>query len=139
MRGPFHSRAFTALLLAVVLCGKLLVPSGWMPVSTQAGLTIMLCSGDGPAQAWVDSAGKLHHGHKPNDSTKGDGTKDHSSGKDPCPYGALTAPAAIPAALALAAPPLPSAPAVPPPARAVAVGRGLAAPPPPATGPPVSA
>ncbi len=135
MKGAFHSRAFTALLLAVVLCGKLLVPSGWMPVSTQGGLTIMLCSGDGPAEAWVDDAGKLHQGHKPGDGPK---SSDHD-GKDPCPYGALTAPVDTPAAVALAARLAPTAPVIQPLTKAIAVGHGLAAPPPPSTGPPVSA
>lgn len=134
MRGAFHSRVLTALLLAVLLCGKLLVPSGWMPVQTQRGLTIMLCSGNGPAEAWVDEAGQLHQGHKP-----GDGGKGEPGAKDPCPYGALNVPVDVPAALALAAPLAPTSAVIPPLTRAVAVGRGLAAPPPPATGPPVSA
>lgn len=135
MKGALHSRAFTALLLAVVLCGKLLVPSGWMPVSTQGGLTVVLCSGDGRTEAWVDQAGTLHEGLKPGDGSKGN---DHD-GKDPCPYGALAAPVDTPETLALAAPLAPTAPVTPLDRATIAVGRGLAAPPPPSTGPPVSA
>ncbi|MFC3173089.1 hypothetical protein ACFOD9_02370 [Novosphingobium bradum] len=124
------SRALVALLLAVLLAGRMVVPTGWMPVRTGEGFAIMLCSGSGAGQAWVDTAGKLHQGHKP---------EGKSEAKDPCPYGAISAPAALPAAPQLAAlAPVPSpapAPALP----GVAVGRGLAAPPPPATGPPLSA
>ena len=125
------SRALVALLLAVLLAGRLVVPTGWMPVRTDSGgFSIMLCSGTGPTEGWIDSAGQLHKGHKP---------AGQSESKDPCPFGAITAALTLPVVAALA-PLAPLALAVPAlPLRTVAVGRGLAAPPPPATGPPHSA
>ena len=126
------SRALVALLLAVLLAGRMVVPAGWMPVRTAQGITVTLCSGSGlaGAEGWIDAAGKLHRGAKP---------AGHAEPKDPCPFGAISAPAALPAAPALPAlaPALGALiPALP---LAVAIGRGLAAPPPPATGPPHSA
>jgi len=125
-----HSRALVALLLAVLLAGRLAVPAGWMPVRTDTGFAIMLCSGTGPSEGWIDAAGKLHRGHKPSGE---------SEAKDPCPFGALTAALALPAAPALAVIALPALAALPLFSPAVAIGCGLAAPPPPATGPPASA
>lgn len=125
------SRALVALLLAVLLAGRLIVPTGWMPVRTsEGGFTIMLCSGSGPAEGWIDNTGQLHKGHKP---------QGQSESKDPCPFGAITAAVTLPAAPALAAALPAPAPASPRPGHAVTVGHGLAAPPPPATGPPLSA
>lgn len=120
-------------MLAVILLGKVLVPAGWMPVAAERGITFMLCSGDGmsaaPVEAWIDASGKIHKGHKDSGNQS----------KDPCPYGALTATATTPAAVAFAAPlVLPASIVLPRPAE-VTVGHGLAAPPPPATGPPAFA
>jgi hypothetical protein len=126
------SRALVALLLALLLAGRMVVPTGWMPVRTEQGLTIMLCSGSGSGEAWVDAAGKLHRGRNPAQGGKGEP-------KDPCPFGAISAPAALPAGPVLAAlAPIPAQAPAPAP-RVVTIGRGLAAPPPPATGPPYSA
>jgi hypothetical protein len=131
MRALLRSRALSALLLAAVLLGRLLVPGGWMPERTAQGFAIAMCSGSGPMQAWLDQGGHLHSGKpdKPND--------DHA--KDPCPYGALSAAGQVPAGPAAEAPVLAAVEAPAQPARAVAIGRGLAAPPPFATGPPLSA
>ena len=117
-------------LLAVVMLGKLLVPGGWMPVQTARGIEMTLCSGAAPMRLWLDDAGKLHKGEQPG----------HDSGpKDPCPFGALAAPVQPGAAPLLAAVQVTATPAPRLAAAATAVGRGLAAPPPPATGPPYSA
>ena len=133
MRILRSSRALAALLLAILLAGRMAVPAGWMPVRTADGFSVMLCSGSGPAgggQAWVDSSGTLHHGQKP---------AGHGETKDPCPFGAVSAPVAL--AMAPAIPPLlpAAAPPAAPPPQSRPKGRGLAAPPPPATGPPLSA
>lgn len=125
------SRALASLVLAAALLGKLLVPGGWMPVQADGhGVRIILCSGDGPLDAWLDATGKVHKGKLPSDS---------KGARDTCPYGALSAPADLPLVLALPAPALTGPAPQRLPEIAVAVGRGLAAPPPPATGPPHSA
>jgi hypothetical protein len=119
------------LLLVAALLGKVLAPAGWMPVATAQGFTFMLCSDQGQTQAWVDGSGRLHRGEAPGPA--------QPAAKDACPYGALAAAAALPDAPALAAhlPAGTRAPALRP--AGVTIGRGLAAPPPPATGPPHSA
>ena len=122
--------AFLALaLLAVVL--KVMIPAGFMPsAETRNGLpfALVLCTGDGAKIVQPGDALDARHGDK------GD-----KAGHDaPCPFaaqGAAAPPPSVVAAIdidlvAYAAPILP-------PARALAPGRGLAAPPPPPTGPPV--
>lgn len=125
-----NSRALVALLLTVLLAGRMVVPTGWMPVRTAEGLTIMLCSGADAGEAWVDAGGKLHHGQQP---------KSKGETGDPCPFGTISAPAALPTGPALAVAQPEPIPAPARPLQAVAIGRGLVAPPPPATGPPHSA
>lgn len=119
-------------LLLCVLLGALMlrviVPQGWMPIATGTGWHIAPCSGTGPMEMAAD-----HHraGHQAPAHPDGDGG--HG-----CAFASL--------ALALHEPPLPSLAPPPPPAPliaarispAVGIGRGLAAPPPPATGPPLA-
>jgi hypothetical protein len=130
MRGLFHSRALTALLLAVLLAGRLVVPTGWMPVAAERGIAFVLCSSEGPAPAWIDASGKLHKG-------KQDGEGHRSA--ESCPFAAFSAPLDLAAGPDLATPAIPVARSVMGHAAANTVGHGLAAPPPPATGPPLSA
>ena len=135
MRALLRSRALATVLLAAVLLGKLLVPGGWMPVQTGRGVAVMLCSGTGPMDGWVDAAGKVHIGKQPT----GKAPARDGGAKDPCPYGALHAPALLDLAPETAPVLVADTAPVPPARLAVAVGRGLAAPPPPSTGPPHSA
>lgn len=134
-------RGANALLLALVgaaLMARALVPAGWMPVGTAHGLTIELCSGRTPggdaqqlgaAQALLDAALA--------------GTADHKGKSDaseqPCAFAGLAHAAPPPAATPAPPAPLADAPEVPPFALVAAIGRGLTAPPPPATGPPLTA
>lgn len=119
--GP--AAALPLLLLALAL--RMLVPAGWMPAADGRG--IELCTGMGVVKAWVDADGRIHRDapapEKPD---------------QPCTFAGLSAPllagagpvqlAAIPAMAAhLGERPL-----------LVRVGQGLAAPPPPATGPPAT-
>ncbi|MES2441785.1 MAG: hypothetical protein V4574_03075 [Pseudomonadota bacterium] len=124
---PLRDRIAVALL-ALALVARVLVPAGWMPAEGR-GLAITLCSGGSAVAAWVDAAGKVHKGdHQPA------GAPDH-----PCAFAGLGAPmlggevfpAILPASASDEAASLALTPA--------AVGRGLAAPPPPATGPPATA
>jgi hypothetical protein len=115
-------------LLALALVVRVLVPAGWMPAQGN-GLAITLCSGSGAVAAWVDADGKI----RKQDPAKG-AMPDH-----PCAFAGLGAPMlggelSTPALLRPAprdeVAALHLAPA--------AIGKGLAAPPPPATGPPAT-
>lgn len=125
-------RPFALALIALALTVRALIPTGWMPVVGEKGFAITICAGGEMQTMWMDGQGKLH---KADPSKKKDGG---TSGQD-CPYASLTA-AAIPALSGYAA-------IVPVPAESeraglpgeVAIGHGLAAPPPPATGPPLTA
>ena len=102
-----------------------------MPVVNAAGgIEIAVCNGQGPGDMMVLSPdGTLHH----NAPAKG------QAGDHPCAFAGLGIADAPPPLLAVAAPAF-TAPAVPTPDRVRLVpGRGLAAPPPPATGPPALA
>lgn len=137
-------RGANALLLALVgaaLMARALVPAGWMPVRTASGLAIELCSGRTPggdaqqvgaAQALLDAAlaGTADRaGHK--------GKSDSS--EQPCAFAGLAHAAAPPADISTPPAPIADAPEVTPFALTAAIGRGLTAPPPPATGPPLTA
>jgi hypothetical protein len=116
------------LLAVLALAIRILVPAGYMPADGK-GLQITLCTGDGMVAAWVDGQGNLHKGEK-----APEGKGDH-----PCAFagvGAL-AEAGSPAD-ALEPPALISHAQPARPDRAVP-GRGLAAPPPRQTGPPLFA
>jgi len=121
--------ALALFLFACALLLRVVVPGGWMPTTGADGLVrITMCTGMGPVEAWLDADGKLHD----TSPAKGEPKTDQ-----PCAFAGLIAPALDPAPVA-------------PPFRAtaerdrlpafatneVAIGRGLAAPPPPPTGPP---
>lgn len=116
-------------LLALALAMRVLVPAGWMPAAGQ-GLAITLCSGEGAVTAWVDADGKIHK-HDPAQGSMAD---------HPCAFAGMGAP--------MLGGDLPAPPAMLPAPRdeiariaqaPAAIGQGLAAPPPPATGPPATA
>jgi hypothetical protein len=117
--------------LPLILCALLVrmtVPAGWMPSVDGAGIThISLCTGAGTQEAWIDSKGVIH---------KSDPAPTQHS-DHPCVFSGLSAALDAPT-LTTIDPPVSVAIVATTLARAVAsVGRGLAAPPPPATGPPV--
>lgn len=116
-----------ACLLAFALLAKLLVPAGWMPV-TDSRLRIELCSGMGAVTAWVDEAGNVHK-DKPASPKAQD---------KPCTFAAASASVALPFAGAAALPAIIPANLVFRAAGEVRIGQGLAAPPPPPTGPPAN-
>lgn len=124
-RGQGRGRIALAFAVAALFM-RLLVPAGWMPAS-ERGLAITLCTGTGAQQAWVDGQGKIHKG-KP-----GEGQADH-----PCVFAGVAALLDLPSGIDLPAAPLVFA-AAPPlfAGTVVAIGHGLAAPPPPSTGPPI--
>lgn len=125
--------------LALVLCALLiraLLPSGLMVAATPAGaLTVTLCSGRGPVEVLVDDQGRLINPDVIASSGAGDhGDGDRARHDAPCAFAGLLAPALPVEALPPVVPPTVAAPRV----ATTGVGTGLAAPPPPATGPPVS-
>jgi hypothetical protein len=123
-RGQGRGRIALALVVAALFM-RLLVPAGWMPAA-ERGLAITLCTGTGAQQAWVDGQGQIHKG-KP-----GEGQADH-----PCVFSGFAALLDLSASIDLPAGPLAFVAALPAlTATVVAIGHGLAAPPPPSTGPP---
>ena len=123
-------RALALWIVAAALILKIFIPVGWMPVIGADGLTrITLCSGEGRVEAWVDRAGDVHK-KAPGSDPRHD---------QPCAFSALaTALADVRSSLPVAASPIfvTEPPARP---RNAAIGRGLPAPPPPSTGPPLHA
>lgn len=119
-----HAVAFAVLVVATLML-RALVPTGWMP-SAAPGEIITLCTGGGMVSGWVDAAGKLHTEKQP-------GTQ---MADQACAFAGLAMVADVPAASAVSPVVFAMARLVTPIDYDVAIGRGLAAPPPPATGPP---
>ncbi|MBO9713856.1 hypothetical protein [Sphingomonas sp.] len=130
MATPLHRRRgapFALTLIALALAVRVLLPEGWMPVATQGGFAITICSGTAGETAWIDAAGKLHK-EKPA-GTAADHDCAFASAGAPLATAALDAPVLAAAAQAVS---FPAAWLL------MATGRGLAAPPPPPTGPPAT-
>ena len=128
MRGGIETSGLgRRVALALVACALLLriaVPGGWMP--SDQGRWIELCTGDGMVTAFVDANDRLHH----SDPGEAHAAKQH------CAFAGLTAPFDPPIAVEPELRVAATATAIPAPGFAVAIGQGLAAPPPPSTGPP---
>lgn len=120
-------RAWLGVVLALAIALKLLVPQGWMP-DRRGGL--MLCSGKAPVAAVPGMAHGKHAKH---------GAPSKPVADHPCAFAGLGMAAAPPPPLVVVTAPAMTRDALPVVPLAVAVGRGLAAPPPPATGPPAFA
>ena len=111
-------------LIGLALAVRVIVPAGWMPDQAR-GFAITLCTGSGAETAWIDSAGNIH---KRAPATAPD---------RPCDFAGVAAPMLggdTPVAVLEPTPVQPAAPVQP----LVAIDQGLAAPPPPATGPPAT-
>ena len=121
---PFRNLAAAMILLALAL--RVIIPSGFMP-SSERGFALTICTGMDTQTVWMDKSGKLH---------KEDPSKGKSVEHQPCAFAGTAMVADMPAAdfqVAMA----PVALAIPVFAkREISVGSGLAAPPPPAIGPP---
>lgn len=117
------TRSAAILLAALAMAVRIMLPSGYMPGATASGApTIIICSGSGPlAMSLPMSPDRDHH--------------DHDKAEHPCAFAATAAPAELPAAtaplLALQAEAVVATRAI-----TLRPGHGLAAPPPPKTGPP---
>ena len=128
------------VLLGLGLLARALVPSGWMPVLDAEGLRLTLCSGwvepSAPASTSIDHHEMGQAQPHPEHGVTGKHDPSKKSGYSaPCTFAAsaLTAPLSPAPAIILFAP-APSSPYFP--FTLVRVGQGLAAPPPPSTGPP---
>jgi hypothetical protein len=119
-------KKISAALIVLALAVRVVIPSGWMP-SSERGFALTICTGMDAQTIWMDSKGKLH---------KEDPSKGKSVEHSPCAFAGDTVASANANSDASAA--LPHiASARPVFARqSISVGTGLAAPPPPAIGPP---
>lgn len=123
-----HNPALAVMLLALALAVRALVPAGYMATGEGRSITVTLCA---------DASGTPQQIVVP--------LEDHGAGKDspdkhqPCAFAAMAAALDVPPPVLVAA--LPRQPATMRPfaAQLVGVGRGLAAPPPYQTGPPLNA
>jgi hypothetical protein len=132
---PLLRRLTWLMLLVCVLVARGAGPDGWMPGKTGSGaFAILACDGmqsDDPmpmAMAMGMSHGKSH------DTP----SKSRSSGH-PCAFASIGIADALSPQLAIDAPLVPYSVATLVAVTAIVPGRGLAAPPPPSTGPPTHA
>lgn len=134
---PLQRRFAWLMLLVCVLVARGLGPDGWMPGKTATGaFAIVACDGMQPADpAPMPMAMGMTMSH---DASHHAPDKSQSSGH-PCTFAGIGIADAPPPALAIGAPLAPYAAVATPVAVAIVPGRGLAAPPPPATGPPAFA
>lgn len=126
-----ENRAFALWIVACALMLRILVPAGWMPgTGADGALRITLCTGQGMVEAWVDGNGAIHDKAPQKSEPRTD---------QPCSFAGLGAAAlAEPAPMVLDAPRFAAATILLPIPASIAIGRGLAAPPPPAIGPPAT-
>jgi hypothetical protein len=124
-------RLIWVALLVVALLGRALAPAGWMPVANAAGgFEVTLCDGQGPMPVMVMTSDGTLHKKVPARAPTGD---------HPCAFAGMAVADTAPPMVEAAAP-SPAKNAEAPASPSVAVpGRGLASPPPPATGPPALA
>lgn len=120
------------VLVAFALMVRILVPAGYMAAAGAGGApAIVICTGEGALAITVEADGTARK------TPVDDGHSDTSQSDHPCAFAGATTPLAAPS-LALAAAPLAveaaAAPSLPAHQRP---GLGLAAPPPPTTGPPL--
>ena len=114
------------MLLILAMAVRMLVPTGWMP-SGERSFEIKVCTGVNMSSVWIDTKGQIH---------KSDPSKHKSSGHEPCAFAGMAMAANFaPQFAGLPVPPQQSVrlgiASIP-----VSIGKGLAAPPPPSTGPP---
>ena len=128
-------------LLLLCLFARGAVPAGWMPAFTDQGVSLILCSGmaEPPSTQGEHSGHNAHADHHQSGSSHDhSGKSKHDMAGQPCAFAAAAADlpspdlSVVPAGLVSSDLPFQRS-------TAVTVGRGLAAPPPPATGPPITA
>lgn len=109
----------------MLLAARALVPAGWMPAQ-ERGQWITICSGAGVSMAWIGADGKIDKQHAPAKSEK----------SSHCAFAGLGTPVDLSVDDVALSAPLFVEILLPVVAAVVTIGHGLAAPPPPKTGPP---
>jgi hypothetical protein len=111
-------------LIVLSLAARLLVPVGWMPGTGQS--MFMLCTGQGAVAAWIDDKGELHKSTPPEQRKSG----------IKCVFAGLGSGLNPDIGPSLGLTPVTSATILQLSGTSSTIGQGLAAPPPPSTGPP---
>jgi hypothetical protein len=124
------SRHFALTMIFIALAIRAAVPAGWMPSSERA-FALTVCTGIETSTVWIDANGEIHK----SDPSKQGGEHDNSE-HEPCAFAGAALALHIPDNIALATPRVSFATRPGSSPSAVTIGQGLAAPPPPATGPP---
>jgi hypothetical protein len=127
IRESRNARGILAVLFALALAVRIAIPTGFMPTVAPSGIVISVCTGMGEAKAFLPIE-------------KNDDRDQHSTAESPCAFAAGLGGGYVPPEPTRPAPaiiPVSSAPA----SRAIAdlTVHRLAAPPPPALGPPARA
>lgn len=147
MQSCRFSRLFL-LLAAFAACLQWTIPHGWMVWSADDGSSILVpCPTTSPELASLGQSAAANSDHSHHASMHGaihesmdhggNDAEDHGVAQAKCDFAAMGAPLLPPDGPQLAAPSITAA-AVLPVFRDAIPGRGLAAPPPPSTGPPIS-
>lgn len=144
-RGQMAGVQWQVLQLLIALAMRLLIPVGWMPVFSSEGMTLTWCSG--VAELPTPAAAQSHHsGHSVGTTAHGSSHGSDDPSKKPADQSGKSTGVCVFATAAMAFVHVPTA--LPLPAVTyqsidwlfpviVTIGRGLAAPPPPQTGPPI--
>lgn len=130
-------RRMGLVLVALAMLVRVVVPAGYMAAATESGgPAIVICTGEGALEVVVDADGAASKAPLGQDGQphKSDPKTDH-----PCAFAGAATPLGAPVLALAAAPLLAYAPAVPVLPAHQRPGLGLAAPPPPTTGPPALA
>ena len=121
------TRHIALAFIACALLLRILIPTGWMPATGVDGMIrISMCTGMGAQTAWIDRDGKIHK----------DAPSSGHHDPQPCGFGVLAYGFDQPPAVILPLPALAPVVAVLMARQSLSIGHGLAAPPPPSTGPP---
>ncbi len=132
-----ESHGFLIAMIGAALLLRGLVPMGWMP-DAGSGFRLEMClpmaDGDIASAAQREAEQLLSEALAGADEP---GDDRHKAKDQPCAFSGLSAPWTGAVGVGLASPMVAPSPVLPPFALVAAVGRGLAAPPPPATGPPL--
>jgi hypothetical protein len=119
-------RRFALMLVIFALAVRMTIPAGWMP-SADHSFAINVCTGINMSTVWIDTKGQIH---------KSDPEKHKSAEHEACAFAGLAMAADLAQPDSAVSAPLMQANIA---AKSIvhsSIGRGLAAPPPPSTGPP---
>ena len=120
-------RRVSLAIFACAMLVRVLIPAGWMPTTGSDGMVrISICTGMGAQAAWLDRDGKIHK----------DAPKSGHHDPQPCGFGILGLGLGTAADITPLLPTAPTAAAILVARQTLVIGNGLAAPPPPSTGPP---